>query len=86
MEPPFLLVKPGNERDFYDFGEDSPWELLDGRLVMDPASDRHEDLFGFLLTLLSAWLDERGGDRARVPLPDAARPALVARAGPARRH
>ncbi len=63
VAPPFLLVKPvSGERDYYDLAdEDAPWELLDGRLVMSPASDRHEDLFRFVLTLLSGWLDERGG-------------------------
>jgi len=63
VAPPFVLVKPVNgERDYYDLAdEDSPWELLDGRLVMSPASDRHEVLFRFLLTLFSGWLDERGG-------------------------
>jgi Uma2 family endonuclease len=63
VAPPFVLVKPvSGERDYYDLAdEDSPWELLDGRLVMSPASDRHEDLFRFLLTLFSGWLDERGG-------------------------
>jgi len=63
VAPPFVLVKPvSGERDYYDLAdEDAPWELLDGRLVMSPASDRHEDLFRFLLTLLSGWLDERGG-------------------------
>jgi Uma2 family endonuclease len=30
-----------------------------------PASDRHEDLFRFLLTLVSAYLDERGGGIVR---------------------
>jgi Uma2 family endonuclease len=63
VAPPFVLVKPvRGERDYYDLAdEDFPWELLDGRLVMSPASDRHEDLFGFLSTLLRGWLDERGG-------------------------
>lgn len=64
VDPPFLIVKPGvTEEDFYrDAGEDSDWEYLDGRIVMhSPASNRHEDLFRFLLTLLSAWLDEKGG-------------------------
>lgn len=63
VAPPFVLSKPiGGEREFYDLAdEDSPWEFLDGRLVMSPASHRHEDLFRFLLTLLSAWLDDRGG-------------------------
>lgn len=60
LEPPYLIVKPfASEDDFYrDAGEDSDWEYLDGRIVMHPpASDRHEDLFRFLLTLLSAYLD-----------------------------
>ncbi|MDP9451801.1 MAG: Uma2 family endonuclease [Actinomycetota bacterium] len=67
VEAPFVLSKPlRGEADFYGLvDEDSPWELLDGRLVMRPASDRHEDLFRFLLTLLSAWLDERGGGVVR---------------------
>jgi Uma2 family endonuclease len=64
VEPPFLLIKPFvTEEEFYrDATEDSDWEYLDGRLVMhSPASHRHEDCFRFLLTLLSAYLDERGG-------------------------
>ncbi|MGH8909698.1 MAG: Uma2 family endonuclease [Egibacteraceae bacterium] len=67
VEPPFVLVKPvPDERAFYDLAdEDAPWELLDGRLVMSPASDGHEDLFRFLLTLFSGWLDERGGGVVR---------------------
>jgi len=63
LEPPFLVIKPGaREEEFYALaGEDSDWEYLDGRLVMSPASKRHEELFRFLLTLLNAFLDERGG-------------------------
>jgi Uma2 family endonuclease len=60
LEPPFLIVRPfASEEDFYrEAGEDADWEYLDGRIVMhSPASDRHEDLFRFLLTLLSAYLD-----------------------------
>ncbi|MBA2438854.1 MAG: Uma2 family endonuclease [Acidimicrobiia bacterium] len=62
VEAPFVLTKPlRDEQEFYDLAdEDTPWELLDGKLVMSPASDRHEDLFRFLMTILSAWLDERG--------------------------
>lgn len=62
LEPPFLIVKPGlSEDEFYRLAdEDSDWEYLDGRIVMhSPASDHHEDLFRFLLTLLSVYLDER---------------------------
>ncbi|MGQ0466074.1 MAG: Uma2 family endonuclease [Sporichthyaceae bacterium] len=61
--PPFVLIKPvAGEHEFYELlDEDSPWELLDGRLVMSPASRRHEDLFTFLVTLLRGWVDERGG-------------------------
>jgi len=67
LEPPFLLVKPGvTETEFYALaGEDSDWEYLDGRLVMSPASDRHEDLFSFLMVLLRAFLEERGGGVVR---------------------
>ncbi len=64
LEPPYLIVKPGvTEEDFYRLAdEDSDWEYLDGRIVMhSPASDRHENLFRFLLTLLSGYLDEKGG-------------------------
>ena len=64
VEPPFLLVKPFvTEEQFYrDATEDSNWEYLDGRLIMhSPASNWHEDRFRFLITLLSAYLDERGG-------------------------
>jgi Uma2 family endonuclease len=62
LDPPYLIVKPFmSEEDFYrEAGEDSGWEYLDGRLVMhSPASERHEDLFRFLLTLLSAYLDAK---------------------------
>lgn len=67
LEPPFVLVKPiTDEAEFYALAdEDSPWELLGGRLVTSPASDRHEDLFSFLNALLRGWLDERGGGVVR---------------------
>jgi len=64
IEPPYLVVKPDmTEDDFYRLAdEDSDWEYLDGRIVMhSPASRRHEDLFGFLMTLLRGYIDERGG-------------------------
>jgi Uma2 family endonuclease len=67
LDPLTPRVKPGvTEEEFYRLaGEDSDWEYLDGRLVMSPASDLHEDLFAFLLTLLRAFLDERGGALVR---------------------
>jgi hypothetical protein len=67
------VIKPGvREDEFYRLAdEDSGWEYLDGRLVRAPASDRHENLFRFLLTLLSGYLDAcldvRRGRRARGP-------------------
>lgn len=64
VEPPFLLVKPNvTEEEFYrDATEDTNWEYLDGRLIMySPASDWHEDCFGFLVTLLREYLDVKGG-------------------------
>jgi len=68
LEPPYLIVKPGvSEEEFYRLAdEDSDWEYLDGRIVMySPASERHENIFRFLLTLLSAFLDEKGGALVR---------------------
>lgn len=66
LEPPYVVIKPDvSEEEFYALGEDSDWEYLDGRLVMSPASDRREDLFSFLLTLLRGFLDERGGGVVR---------------------
>lgn len=67
LEPPYVVIKPGfREEDFYALeGEDSDWEYLDGRLVMSPASDRHEDLFSFLGALLRNFLDERGDGLVR---------------------
>ncbi len=54
LEPPYVVIKPGvREEEFYALaGEDTDWEYLDGRLVMSPASMRHEELFRFLLNLL----------------------------------
>jgi Uma2 family endonuclease len=60
------LVGEAGEDAFYRLDEDSHLEYLDGRLwVRDSASDRHEALFAFLLTLLTAYLDERGGGIVR---------------------
>lgn len=59
--------KPMSEDDFYALAdEDSNYEYLGGELVVrEPASDRHEDLFGFLNALLRLFLDERGGGLVR---------------------
>lgn len=66
IESPFIIRTGVTEEEFYRLtGEDSEWEYLDGKLVMSPASDRHEDLFSFLLTLLRTYLDERGGGVVR---------------------
>ncbi|MGD2115119.1 MAG: Uma2 family endonuclease [Acidobacteriota bacterium] len=67
LEPPYVVIKPGvREEEFYALaGEDSEWEYLDGRLVLSPASERHEDLFIFLSTLFRAYLDEKGGGVVR---------------------
>lgn len=62
LSPPYVLTKPvESEDDYYGLGADSPFEFLDGRLVMMPSSLQQEDLDGFLLTVARAWLDERGG-------------------------
>ncbi|HVT60590.1 MAG TPA: Uma2 family endonuclease [Thermoanaerobaculia bacterium] len=62
LEPPFLVIKPGvSEDEYYRLDEDSPWELVDGRLVMSPSSRRHEELFRFLLVLVNGFLETKGG-------------------------
>ena len=62
LEPPFLLSKPARDEDeYYAQDEDGPWQLLDGQLVMSPASKRHEDLRDFLASLVRLVLEQRGG-------------------------
>lgn len=66
LEPPYVLIKPAvSEEEYYALGEDSDWEFLDGRLVMSPASNRHEDLVSFLNALIRVFLDERGAGATR---------------------
>jgi Uma2 family endonuclease len=68
LAAPYLIVKPDvTEADFYRLAdEDCNWEFLDGRIVMhSPASNRHEDLFSFLLALLRLYTDEVGGFAVR---------------------
>ncbi len=64
------LFAEGSEISEVEFdrrtGEDSDWQYLGGRPVMAAAaSNRHEDLFSFLGTLLRVFLDERGGGAVR---------------------
>lgn len=62
ISPPYVLTKPVlNEDDYYALGADSPFEFLDGRLVMCPSSYQQEDMGGLLSFLFRGWLDERGG-------------------------
>jgi Uma2 family endonuclease len=67
MEPVLNPTSWVTEDDFYRLaGEDSNLEYLDGGLwVREAASNRHEALFGFLLVLLTGFLDERGGGIVR---------------------
>jgi Uma2 family endonuclease len=55
--PPKLHM---TEDEFYAWAdEDCPYQLLGGELVREPVSDRHEELFAFLLSLLYSFLGER---------------------------
>ncbi len=67
LEPPFVVTRSKvTEDEFYRLAdEDCDWEYLDGRLVTAAASNRHENLFSFLLTLFRVFLDERGGGVVR---------------------
>ena len=66
-EPEYPLRRHGmTEDEFYAYAdEDCPWQFLGGELVREPVSERHEALFRFLITLLSVYLDERGGGEVR---------------------
>ena len=66
-EPEYPLRRHGmTEEEFYAYAdEDCPWQFLGGELVREPVSKRHENLFGFLLTLLYSYLGERGGAEVR---------------------
>jgi Uma2 family endonuclease len=58
--------KVSEEQFYQQEDEDSPYQFLDGELVVcEPVSDLHEDLFSFLSTLFRTTLDERGGALAR---------------------
>lgn len=62
VSPPYVLTKPvAGEHEYYALGADSPFEFLDGRLVMSPSSFQQEDVGAFLGALVRIWLEERGG-------------------------
>jgi Uma2 family endonuclease len=52
-----LLLYGATEKDYWDFAdEDTSVELIDGVLIMkSPASFMHEDIFGFLHSLLRGF-------------------------------
>ena len=66
-EPEYPLRRYGmTEDEFYAYAdEDCPWQFLGGELVREPVSERHEDIFAFLITLLRVYLSERGGGVVR---------------------
>jgi Uma2 family endonuclease len=66
-EPEAPLRRHGmTEDEFYAYAdEDCPWQFLGGELVSEPVSERHEDLFAFLISLLRFYLSERGGGEVR---------------------
>jgi Uma2 family endonuclease len=60
--PPYLLRKPGvSEEEYFEItDEDSFCELFHGELIMhSPASRRHEELFGFLLSLFKIYTERK---------------------------
>ena len=67
FESPFAQGTEIPEDEFFRrVDEDSDWQYLGGKPVMAAAaSNRHEDVFSFLLTLLRVYLDERGGGSVR---------------------
>lgn len=66
--PPYTLIKP--DVTFEDFlrlcDEDTKADLMEGELIVhSPASNRHEDLFRFLLRLLDGFVEARGSGAVR---------------------
>jgi Uma2 family endonuclease len=62
VDRPFVLSKPAQgEAEYYAAGQDGAWQLIDGQLVMSPASQRHEELRDFLAAVVRVVLEERGG-------------------------
>ncbi len=61
--PPSLTM---TEDEFYAWAdEDCPYQYLGGELIKEPVSERHEDLFAFLMSLFYVYLGERGGGEVR---------------------
>lgn len=62
ISPPFSVRKPFvSEEEYFEISnEDSRCELFYGELIMhSPASTIHEDIFGFLLSLLRLYVEEK---------------------------
>jgi Uma2 family endonuclease len=63
---PLVIHSSMTEDEFYAWAdEDCPYQYLGGDLVREPVSRGHEVLFAFLLTLLNAYLGERGGGEVK---------------------
>ena len=63
IEGEYILLKPDvSEEEFWEISdEDSNFELIDGVLVIhSPASEDHEDILGYLQTILRVFLEETG--------------------------
>jgi Uma2 family endonuclease len=58
------VIRNVTEETYYALGEDSPWQLLGGDLVSEPASLWHESRLALLSGLMQAFVGERGGGMA----------------------
>ena len=59
LEPPYIVTKPDvSEEEYFALtNEDTNSELIEGEMIMfSPATARHEDLFRFLITILSLYV------------------------------
>lgn len=62
IEPPYLIRKFGVSEEEYDrlTDEDTKADLFDGTLIIhSPASTRHEDIFGFLFSLMRIYAEHK---------------------------
>jgi Uma2 family endonuclease len=62
VSAPYLVIKPRiSEEEYFEItNEDSNCELFEGEIIMSsPASFNHEEVFRFLLSIISMYVEEK---------------------------
>lgn len=61
LDKEYIIFQPNvTEEEFFEFAnEDTNCELIDGVLIIhSPASETHEDIFSFIMTIMRSYFDE----------------------------